>query len=139
METNEVERLAYTLEWCADKGRIEGLHPPMVQRAAALLREQAQQIAELEKILAANKPTVLFDEREGLTPYTTARRFTFIATLPQGYQVETHHDSYAPYPIEVEARRAVSLFTRQFEEAMLPITAIAIETGTATTRSRRGP
>jgi hypothetical protein len=122
-----VEQLASTLEWCADQGRIEGLHPPMVRKAAMKLREQAEQIVTMSKVLAANTPTVLFDEREGLIPYTTSRRFTFVAAKPQGYQVETQHDVRMGYPVEVEARRAVSMFVKQFETALLPLVAQAIE------------
>lgn len=108
-------------------------HPAEVRKAAALLREQAQQIADMAAILAANTPTVLFDEREGLTPYMTERRFTFIAVKPQAYQVETQTESYLGYPVEVEARRAVSMFARQFEEAMMPLAAQAIEARRAET------
>lgn len=131
-----VEDLASTLEWCAKRGRIEGLHPAKVNKAAALLREQAQQIVDMAATIAANTPTVLFDEREGFSPYTIARRFTFIAVKPQAYQVETQTEAYLGYPVEVEARRAVSMFVRQFEEAMLPLAAQAIEAGTGETRSR---
>lgn len=131
--SEQVEKLAHTLEWCADSGSVQGLHPPMVREAAALLRKQAQQIAEMERILAANTPTVTFDERQGAHPYKTARYFTFVAALPQAYYIETEHDAYSPYPIEIEARHAVSMFARQFEEALMPIAAQAIEARRAET------
>ena len=119
MARKGADELARTLEWCADRGRIEGLHPAEVRKAADLLREQAMKIEELSAILAANTPTVLFDERDGLAPYIKERRFTFIAVKPQAYQVETQAEAYLGYPVEVEARRAVSMFARQFEEAMM--------------------
>lgn len=123
-----VQDLAHTLEWCAEAGRIEGLHPSRVRKAAALLREQALQIADLERILAANTPTVVFRESEGDMPYTTERRITFIAAKPQAYHVRMLHDKHLPYPVEVEARRAVRMFATQFEDALLPLTAQAMET-----------